>query len=145
MPGPESREPDSPIAFAPGEHQLIAFVPSRSIGLTTVRIAPGRTTDVEIALPTAAPLVVVVKNAAGQPAADVAVTFRTDSIAPLTSAHMFHLYLHGHPGQSYRTDARGELRIGFLPAGEARISVGGEHRNATLVAGAETRVEFQLE
>ncbi|MHC4955120.1 MAG: carboxypeptidase regulatory-like domain-containing protein, partial [Planctomycetota bacterium] len=134
-----------PIAFAPGEHRLVAFIPSVGIGLATVRIAAGRTVDVEIKLPPAAPLVVVVRDATGQPAANVPVNFRPDLMAPLTSEHMFRLYLHGHPGQSYRTDGRGELRIGFLPPGEARISVAGKQETAELVAGSETKVEFQLE
>jgi len=134
-----------PFAFAPGEHQLVAFIPTRGLGLATVRIEPGHTTEVEITLPSTAPLLVIVRDAAGRPAANVPVTFRADSIAPLTSEHMFRLYLHGYPGQSYRTDARGELRIAYLPAGEARISVGGDSKNATLVAGSETKVEFQLD
>ncbi|MEE8106726.1 MAG: sigma-70 family RNA polymerase sigma factor [Planctomycetota bacterium] len=135
----------APIGSAPGERKLIAFVPSRAIGIADVRIGPGRTTEVKITLPSSAPLVVVVKDAQDRPRADVAVTFSADSIAPLSSEHMFRLYLHGHPGQSYRTDLRGELRIGFLPAGEVQLAVGDERRDATLVAGTETRVEFQIE
>ena len=85
------------------------------------------------------------KGAQVRPRADVTATFSADSPASLTSEHMFRLYLHGHPGQSYRTDLRGELRIGFLPAGVVQLAVGDERRDATLVAGTETRVEFQIE
>jgi len=135
----------APIAFAPGEHRLVAFIPSAGIGVVSVRIDADRTTDVEITLPPRAPLVVEVRDAAGRPVRDVPVTFEADAIAPLSSELMFRLFLHGHPGQSYRTNARGELRVGFLPAGKTRISVRGKRRAVELVADTETRVEFQVE
>ena len=135
----------APIRTAPGERTVIAFIPSRAIGIATVRVSPGRVEDMELTLPPSAPLLIVVTDAQGRPRADVPVQFSADSIAPLSSEHMFRLHLHGHPGQSYRTDAHGELRIGFLPAGTVRITTGDDRREATLVAGTETRVEFMVE
>lgn len=133
------------IPFAPGEHRVVAFHPSRGLGLATVEVGAGQTAEVEIAFARAAPLRVVVTDAGGKPASDVSVTFGFDAIAPLTSAHMFRLYLHGHTAQTYRTNSLGELRIPYLPAGDGFVSVGADRKSVTLAAGVETTVEFQLE
>jgi hypothetical protein len=136
-------------AIAPGTYRVFAVSPRHPLGMVPdVRVEEGRSTRVDLALATAAPVTLVVLDESGRPLEGAEISYTFESIRPLTSNMIAYYEPPAWGGDT--TDASGCLAKPCLPATEVVFTVEAEGfsrvtRAEKLTAGKPARIEFRLE